>query len=94
MTKQQIKQALAEEAGELDKIQYEDDPTILLEKIKTIVDLGWHYFHASTPPPNERMSTAFKQLKETSGALRVNTLEDFHQYKRTLLEHIQRLLDF
>jgi hypothetical protein len=94
MTKQQIKQALAEESVELDKIQYEDDPTILLKKIKTIVDLGWQFFHASTPPPNERMSTAFKQLKETSGALRVNTLEDFHLYKKTLLEHMRRLVDF
>ncbi|SFF24905.1 hypothetical protein [Spirosoma endophyticum] len=94
MTTQQIKQALAEESSELDKIQYEDDPTILLEKIKTSVDLGWQFFHASTPPPNERMSTAFKQLKETSGALRVNTLADFHQYKRTLLEHIRSLLAF
>ncbi|SFE95464.1 hypothetical protein [Spirosoma endophyticum] len=94
MTKQQIKQALAQEAGELEKIQYEDDPTILLEKIKTIVDLGWHYFHAITPPPNEELFTAFKQLKETSGALRVNTLEDFHQYRRTLLQHIQRLMAF
>ncbi|WP_143100849.1 hypothetical protein [Spirosoma endophyticum] len=65
-----------------------------MEKIKAIVDLGWHYFYASKLPPNERMSTAFKQLKETSGALRVNTLADFHQYKRTLLEHIRSLLDF
>ncbi|CAN5321967.1 hypothetical protein BH09BAC4_BH09BAC4_27290 [soil metagenome] len=55
MTKQQIKQALTEESVELETIQYEDDLTILLEKIKTIVDLVWHYFHASTPPPNERI---------------------------------------